>query len=128
MAEVPKLVTIDPNGDTLLKLKDIRWKLPEWIDEATRFAPSVNGAGLPEATAVEAAEKNDQCKHPDQVHFLVSSRQLRLVSTYFDAMFKRDYAESVADPTDGKYHIWATEWNPKALECLMNMAHARTTD
>jgi hypothetical protein len=128
MAEVPKLVTIDPNGDTLLKLKDIRWKLPEWIDEATRFAPSVNGAGLPEATAAEAADKNDQCKHPDQVHFLVSSRQLRLVSTYFDAMFKRDYAESVADPTDGKYHIWATEWNPKALECLMSMAHARTTD
>jgi hypothetical protein len=128
MAEVPKLVTIDPNGDTLLKLKDIRWKLPEWIDEATRFAPSVNGAGLPEATAAEAADKNDQCKHPDQVHFLVSSRQLRLVSTYFDAMFKRDYAESIADPTDGKYHIWATEWNPVALKHLMNMAHARVTD
>ncbi|KAH6875208.1 hypothetical protein BKA58DRAFT_454088 [Alternaria rosae] len=128
MAEHTKLITIDPNGDTLLKLKDIRWELPEWIDEATRFAPPVDVAEpVLEDTAAQVADESAQRKHPEEVHFLVSSRQLRLVSTYFDTMFKRNFAESVADSTDGKYHIWATEWNPEALERLMNIAHARST-
>jgi len=127
MAEHTKLITIDPNGDTLLKLKDIRWELPQWIDEATRFAPPVDVTGLAlEDTEAEVADEDDQRTEPEEVHFLVSSRQLRLVSTYFDAMFKRDFAESVADSTDGKYHIWATEWNPEALEWLMKVAHARS--
>ena len=128
MAEHTKLITIDPNGDTLLKLKGIRWELPEWIDEATRFAPPAETTEAPlENTATELADTSNQRKHPEEVHFLVSSRQLRLVSTYFDAMFKRDFAESVADSKDGKYHIWATEWNPTALEQLLIVAHARST-
>ncbi|KAI4950367.1 hypothetical protein J4E91_004248 [Alternaria rosae] len=128
MAEHTKLITIDPNGDTLLKLKDIRWELPEWIDEATRFAPPVDVTEpVLEDTAAQVADDSAQRKHPEEVHFLVSSRQLRLVSVYFDTMFKRNFAESVADSTDGKYHIWATGWNPEALERLMNIAHARST-
>lgn len=127
MAEHTKLITIDPNGDTLLKLKDIRWELPEWIDEATRFAPTVDIFGFAlDDTASECANESDQRENPEEVHFLVSSRQLRLVSTYFDMMFEKNFAESVADFADGRYHIWATEWNPKALERLMNIAHARS--
>ena len=123
-----KLITIDPNGDTLLKLKDIRWELPEWIDEATHFAPPAEiTESSHEDTAAEGAEESDQRKHPEEVHFLVSSRQLRLVSTYFDNIFKKNFAESVADPADGRYHIWATEWNPTALEQLLIVAHARNT-
>ncbi|KAI4658726.1 uncharacterized protein J4E79_006484 [Alternaria viburni] len=128
MAEHTKLITIDPNGDTLLKLKDIRWELPEWIDEATHFAPPAEiTESSHEDTAAEGAEESDQRKHPEEVHFLVSSRQLRLVSTYFDNIFKKNFAESVADPADGRYHIWATEWNPTALEQLLIVAHARNT-
>jgi hypothetical protein len=36
MAESTKLITIDANGDTILTLKDIHWKLPAWetsVDE-----------------------------------------------------------------------------------------------
>ncbi|KAI4685090.1 hypothetical protein J4E81_008902 [Alternaria sp. BMP 2799] len=128
MSEHTELITIDPNGDTLLKLKDIRWELPEWIDEATRFAPPAEiTESSDKDTAMEGADESGQRKHPEEVHFLVSSRQLRLVSTYFDSMFKREFAESVADSTDGKYHIWATEWNPTALEQLLIVAHARNT-
>ena len=49
------------------------------------------------------------------------------MSTYFDNIFKKNFAESVADPADGRYHIWATEWNPTALEQLLIVAHARST-
>ena len=129
MAEHTKFITIDPNGDTLLKLKNIRWKLPEWIDEETRFRQPVDVTGLAlEDIEAEGADESDQRKHPEEVHFLVSSRQLRLVSTYFDTIFKKNFTESVPNPEDGKFHIWADEWNPNALGRLLNIAHAQISD
>jgi hypothetical protein len=45
---------------------------------------------------------------PDEVHLLVSSHQLKTVSNYFNKMFKEGLSETIADPTDRKYHICAS--------------------
>lgn len=60
------------------------------------------------------------------VKFLASSHQLRIVSTYFDNMFKRPYTKTVPSIQDGLYYIDARDWNPDAMEIVLNVAHVQT--
>jgi hypothetical protein len=59
------------------------------------------------------------------VRFLVSSRQIRIVSPYFDNMLKGRYGESVPNPDDGLYHIMAEGWCSEAMEVVLNIAHVQ---
>jgi hypothetical protein len=75
---------VDPNGDTLLILKNPKWELPAW-----KTAPQAHTADH-QAEIDHAIEEaaDDMTAKPDEVHILVSYRQLRIVSVYFDNMFK----------------------------------------
>ncbi|KAI4641163.1 hypothetical protein J4E93_008041 [Alternaria ventricosa] len=124
MGEKPKLVTIDPNGDMLIKLKyrstlQSKWKnesesLGDWIAQAEAAKASIEN---------ETAQSKQIPTQPTKVHYLVSSRQLRIVSPYFEKMFKRNYDETVPNTEDGLYHVRAQQWNPHALAIMLNIAH-----
>jgi hypothetical protein len=127
MTEFPVVehATVDPNGDTLLIIKDPRWKLPTW--KTNPLAPEGYTDSDEEQSEIDEATEyveNDLLSKPDEVHVLVSSRQLRIVSRYFDNMFKGGYIETQLHP-DGKYHISANGWNPGALTLAMNIAHVQ---
>ncbi|KAI4612463.1 hypothetical protein J4E80_007197 [Alternaria sp. BMP 0032] len=121
MGETPKLVTIDPNGDMLIKLKYRNTAQSKWKNESE----SVDN-WIAQAEAAKAVIENETAlpeQKPTEVHYLVSSRQLRIVSPYFEKMFKRNYDETVPNSEDGLYHVRAQQWNPDALAIMLNIAH-----
>ena len=131
MAENPKLITIDPNGDMLIILKDPDTAQLKWRDESgsvdNRIAQAeaeaeaeVGAEAAKETTETEAAQDEQE---PSAIHYLVSSRQLRIVSPYFENMFKRNYDETVPDSRDSLYHVQAQQWNPEAFTVMLNIAH-----
>lgn len=61
-----------------------------------------------------------------EIKFLVSSRHLILASGYFKAKFTGPWKEASVDPTDGLYHLEASDWDPDALLILMQVIHGRT--
>jgi hypothetical protein len=73
-----------------------------------------------------SAEGAERAKNASpEVQFLVSSRQLRIVSPYFDNMFKQEYTETVPDPEDDLYHIQAEGSSDKALAVVLSTVHVQ---
>ena len=129
MDEEPKLITIDPNGDMLIILKDpdtaqLKWRdESECVDDRTAQAKAEAGAEAEAAKATTESGTAQIEQEPTAIHYLVSSRQLRIVSPYFKNMFKRDYDETVPDSEDNLYHVQAQQWNPEAFTVMLNIAH-----
>ncbi|KAI4959979.1 hypothetical protein J4E86_001597 [Alternaria arbusti] len=124
MDKKPKLVTIDPNGDMLIKLKYRSTAQSKWRNESE----SVDN-WIAQAEAAKAVIENETAlpeQKPTEVHYFVSSRQLRIVSPYFEKMFKRNYDETVPNSEDGLYHVRAQQWNPHALAIMLNIAHLQS--
>jgi len=121
MGEIPKLVTINPNGDMLIKLKYRSTAQSKWRNESESVEDWIAQAEAAKAVIENETAKAEQ--KPTEVHYLVSSRQLRIVSPYFEKMFKRNYDEIVPNSEDGLYHVRAQQWNPDALAIMLNIAH-----
>lgn len=125
MTEEPELVTIDPNGDMLIILKDPDTALLEWKEDD----------GLLKETVVQAATEATETANDSEVvplqqelsttRYLVSSRQLRIVSPYFENMFKGNYGETIPVSEVGLPHIQAQGWNPEAFAVMLNIARVR---
>lgn len=63
----------------------------------------------------------------DEIHYLVSPRHLTLASPWFRRMLTREgFTESLKDPSNGRYHIQADDWDEEALLILLNIFHVRT--
>ncbi|PVH90710.1 hypothetical protein DM02DRAFT_547285, partial [Periconia macrospinosa] len=63
----------------------------------------------------------------DEIHYLVSSRHLMLASPWFRRTLTRDgFIEASKDPSDGRYHVLASDWDEEALLILLNIFHVRT--
>ncbi|KAH8702859.1 hypothetical protein GQ44DRAFT_631114, partial [Phaeosphaeriaceae sp. PMI808] len=63
----------------------------------------------------------------DEIHYLVSSRHLVLASPWFRRTLTRgEFIEALKDPSDGRYHIQANDWDEEALLILLNVFHVRT--
>jgi hypothetical protein len=119
-----KLYEIDPNDDTLIVLNNPNTALLEW---KTREYSS-EGAELQEAPeqdneSTEVEERAENASH--EVRFLVSSRQLRIVSPYLDNMFKQEYTETIPYPEDGLYHVQAEGWSDEALAVVLSTVHVQ---
>jgi hypothetical protein len=82
MAESAKVIEIDPNGDTLIILKDPNTALLEWKtrEETSKDTERQEAREQDEGRAEDAESREDVSL---EVWFLVSSRQLRIVSPYF---------------------------------------------
>lgn len=51
---------------------------------------------------------------------------IKNVSKYFRRMFDGKFSETVLDPDDGRYHIAAENFHPKALKHVMKIVHIKT--
>ncbi|EDU46655.1 hypothetical protein TUN205_00016 [Pyrenophora tritici-repentis] len=111
-----QLITVDPNGDTIIILKDPDTALLGWRDEDVL----IKELGLFGARGNAQESTSEGAK---EVRFLVSSRQLRIVSAYFDNMFKRDYSETVPCQEDNLYHVQAQHWSTRAIGVLLSISH-----
>jgi hypothetical protein len=61
-----------------------------------------------------------------ELRYQVSSIHLKNTSQNFRNMLSLGFSESVIDPEDGKYHVMVEEFNPKALEHVINIIHAKS--
>ena len=62
-----------------------------------------------------------------EIHYLVSSRHLTLASPWFMRALKSETStEAVKDPSDGRYHISARDWDEEAFLILLSIFHIRT--
>jgi hypothetical protein len=90
-------------------------------------APRVDGRI--ENPSVEPAEPVSEPtkSEDDEIHYLVSSRHLMLASPWFRRTLTREgFIEALKDPSDGRYHIPASDWDEEALLILLNIFHVRT--
>jgi hypothetical protein len=84
------------------------------LDDATLEQTSVNGG--PDVSS------------GDEVHYTVSSSQLKLASPKFKNMLSGDvWTEATPDEMDGRYHIYAEDWDADALLILLNAIHLRNS-
>ncbi|CAN9266257.1 unnamed protein product [Alternaria alternata] len=123
MTEESELITIDPNGDMLIILKDPNTALLEWREDKELFEETIAQAA---AEATETANNSEVApleRELPKTRYLVSSRQMRIVSPYFENMFKFNYGETVPVFEDDLYHVQAQGWNPEAFAVVLNVAH-----
>lgn len=80
----------------------------------------------PSAESAEPVSEPTESEN-DEIHYLVSSRHLMLASPWFRRTLTREAStEALKDPSDGRYHIAASDWDEKALLILLNIFHVRT--
>ncbi|RMZ66288.1 Nuclear pore [Pyrenophora seminiperda CCB06] len=121
-----KLVRIDPNGDMLIILKDPDTALLKWKSEEDLLKEEEDPKTMADDEKTHGTEMGEEESTEDeagQVQFLVSHRQMRIASPYFDNIFKRDYSETLKCAEDNLYHIQAQQWSPDAMEIILNIAH-----
>ncbi|KAH7122733.1 hypothetical protein B0J11DRAFT_532172 [Dendryphion nanum] len=89
--------------------------------------PSVDG-GVENSIVGPAEPASEPTKlEDDEIHYLVSSRHLMLASPWFRRTLTREeFIEASKDPSDGLYHIPASDWDEEALLILLNVFHVRT--
>jgi hypothetical protein len=81
----------------------------------------------PESAPRVDGEVEDPSAENDEIHYLVSSRHLMLASPWFRRTLTREaFTEALKDPSDGRYHIAASDWDEEALLILLNIFHVRT--
>ena len=125
MTEESELVTIDPNGDMLIILKDPNTALLEWKEDKDLLEETIAQAAAEATETVNNSEVAPLERELPKTRYLVSSRQMRIVSPYFENMFKFNYGETVSVFEDDLYHVQAQGWNPEAFAVVLNVAHVQ---
>lgn len=135
--ESSNIIVIDEDGDTILILENPIESLREWpgsIDSSSDDGSESSSDSETEEDAEDtvgqadtaSASARDIEKTKVKLHYQVSSVLLRNASQYFRNMFSGSFSESMVNSEDGKYHIGAQGFNPKAMEHVMNVLHLRT--
>ncbi|EOA85569.1 uncharacterized protein SETTUDRAFT_152159 [Exserohilum turcica Et28A] len=118
---------IDPFADTIIILKNPCKNFAPW--DETLVPAQIEVVGGVENPSVQLAEpaSGPTQSEDDEIHYLVSSRHLMLASPWFRrTLTRKEFAESSKNPSDGRYHIQANDWDEKALLILLNIFHVRT--
>jgi hypothetical protein len=144
----PTIHVIDPDADTVVILRNActqfaAWDEPVVIEPDIPEIPAVDPfAGLSKSQRKKLEKKlatemaltqdedpNDLTPEPQlelesEVHYNVSSRHLQLASPWFKrAMAKEGWAE--AKLVDGRYQIFAHDWDEEAFLIVLNIFHLR---
>ncbi|KAH3942731.1 hypothetical protein HBH70_072690 [Parastagonospora nodorum] len=69
---------------------------------------------------------SEECQHASGARFLVSSRQLRSVSSYFEDLFTPELSAEICIGDDGRYHHKVLDFSLAAMSFVMNIAHLQT--
>lgn len=91
--------------------------------------PAQTVEGGVEEPGIESAEPACEPIDPEdhEIRYLVSSRHLMLASPWFRRLLARDdFIEASRDPSDGRYHVPASDWDEEAFLILLNIFHIRT--
>ncbi|EGU72601.1 hypothetical protein BFJ70_g16955 [Fusarium oxysporum] len=137
-----KIHEIDPNGDTLLILRNpgapfaVCYTEEEWPNtlsyhqssdsthhEASAVrteALSDNDSGLSDVSSLPQAEPE-----PRHIRFRLCSQHLRLASTFFRTLMRGDWKETESEP-GFKWTVSARDWDHEAFLMLMNIIHHQT--
>lgn len=130
MSTQPKLLVIDPAGDTLFVLRnpnapfaiDSSFKtwdtaLPQyWTSGQRQDEEKLRNLALAEAPSADSTP---------EIHMRLSSKHLTLSSTYFQDLAAKGWEETKAE--DGySYRVTAEKWDEEALTILMNIIHGQT--
>ena len=144
-----KNVVIDPNGDAVLILRYPIYNLdfiPPPLQEDTPSTASTESS-LPvnpaDTSSIESLEgdlsdlsldavaetaDNEGLYHDGpEFHYLVSTERLCVASPYFHNIFKHGFREAIPED-DGKYYFSAEDFQPEALEHVLNLAHSQEKD
>jgi hypothetical protein len=122
---------IDPNADAVLVLKKPNtnfacWNLGEVEEDAIVSVEIPAGEGFSTETSRQAASSATTSCDKDEIHYLVSSRHLVLVSPVFRSMLSgQNWNEGVQNELDGLYHVNAEDWDAEALLILLDVLHHR---
>lgn len=110
--------------------------------EEPSAAEEISPTGDPRAPEESAAEPGSDGVNSEQalvnggqdiplageVHYTVSSSQLKLASPKFRSMLSGNvWTEATPDETDGRYHIYAEDWDADALLIVLNALHFRNS-
>ncbi|USP81652.1 hypothetical protein yc1106_08926 [Curvularia clavata] len=127
-----KIHKIDPNADTIIKLKYPLTNFAVWDppdEEALDAKDSASPIDLPteerstEASSVASSKTGDSIHETIEYH--VSSSVLKLSSSYFSRCM-RNFKEGIPNENDGRYHVSCKDWNEEAFLILLNALHFRT--
>lgn len=128
---------IDPNGDTLLILRNPNVSCASWgPDEAGNDALASSTDEETDATTSAQADTSrtsscepklvDDCVSEEEIHYRVSSRHLTLASERFEHMLaEENWKEGKRNDDDGLYHVFAEDWDSEALLVLLDVLHHR---
>ncbi|KAF4966748.1 hypothetical protein FSARC_5613 [Fusarium sarcochroum] len=133
---------IDPDGDTLLILRDAGAPFAaclteeEWPNKLPQHQSSNSKQNEASVISTETLKESDsglsdvslspQAKpEPKHIRFKLSSQHLRLSSAFFRKLICGDWKEKESEP-GFKWTITATDWDPDALLILMNILHLQT--
>ncbi|TFA99914.1 hypothetical protein CCMA1212_008080 [Trichoderma ghanense] len=118
----PKVHEIDPNGDTLLTLRN-----PNAPFAAPPSPPAEQQEQQEQPKSDAADEPQTLAEDKPEVRMRLSSRHLTLASAYFEKMMSNDWKETTAEG-DYSYVVDAEGWDEEALLTLMNIIHGKTAD
>lgn len=97
-------------------------------DVDTIAVSSTSGMGQDEDTYLIPVSSTGSrpINETSEIRFLVSSRHLALASGYFKSCLSQEgWKEGQPSEADGMYHLNAADWDPDAMEILLNILHLR---
>lgn len=128
-AETDASATEDPPAAEEISPIEEPLAAEESAAEPQMVGESATELGSDGATSEQASVNGGQdVPSGDEVHYTVSSSQLKLASPKFKSMLSGDvWTEATPDEIDGRYHIYAESWDADALLILLNALHLRNS-
>ncbi|KAL6909050.1 hypothetical protein GGI43DRAFT_166914 [Trichoderma evansii] len=121
---------VDPNGDTLLILRNpnapFAGDATVWPNALPKYRTEKLRRNERELKLLAQAQQSTP-NSLREVHFHLSSKHLTLTSDYFRGLMARNWKE--ANPSqDFAYTVTAEDWDEAALLMVMNIIHCQTSE
>jgi len=127
---LPQLVTVDPDGDLLLLLREPSQDIS--TDTANGDAEQENASNEAAInghnTGIGKLGMEDKVADREDgsgLHLLVSSKHMMLVSPVFRAMLQHNFKEGATLRSQGKVEIPLPDEEPRAFQILVDIIHCR---
>ncbi|PTB46205.1 uncharacterized protein TrAFT101_004323 [Trichoderma asperellum] len=126
----PTIHKVDPNGDTLLILRNpnapFAGDATVWPDALPKYRSDRLKRNERELELIAQAE-HPTPDGPREVHFQLSSKHLTLTSEYFRALVANRWKEA-SSSCGFAYTVTAEDWDEAALLMVMNIIHCQTSE
>lgn len=124
-------VDIDPNGDVVLWVAESPTKVSSGEDKSgesdTKVQESVGETGEADGDhglAIQTITKQENA-HEGMARFRVSSKHLRLASSYFDLMLSDHWPEGKSLAANETVELTLPDINPASLLIILNAIHGK---